>query len=355
MNLNRRGERVKKIIGILICMLVAVPVVSIANGQNTTTNPTMPPKGRAIVDVSIQDFFFSPTPVTIAIGDTVRWTNNGPSGHSSTSDTGIWDSGVLSVGQTFSFTFNTAGTYAYHCKIHTSMHGSVVVTGGNLPPNTPSTPIGPTSLNASQSGSYSTSATDPDGNQVQYMFDWDAAGAHDYSAWSSLVPSGTSVSMSHAWSAMGTYVVEAQVRDSNGATSAWSSGLTVMVSSGGNLPPNTPTIGGPSSGKPGATYPYTAVTTDPDGDNVAYYFDWGDGTNSGWTAYVASGTSTSESHSWMMKGTYTIQVKAKDTNNLESAFATLQVSMPRTYNPLIIRLLERFPNAFPILRHLMGL
>ena len=347
----------KKIFGILICMLVTISVVLTATGQNVTTKIMVPEINSATVDVSIYDYYFSPTPVTINVGDTVKWTNMGPSPHSSTSDTSIWDSGVLGVGQTYSYTFNTAGTYLYHCSLHTMMHGSVVVTGGNQPPNTPIKPTGPSSLNVSQSGSYSTSATDPNGDQVQYRFDWDATGAHDYSVWSSLVSSGQSVSMSHSWNNAGTYVVEAQAKDSNVAESGWSSGLSVIVTSGGNLPPNTPTIEGSASGKPGVQLQYTAVTTDPDGDNVAYFFDWGDGTNSGWTAIVTSGTTINENHSWIMKGTYTIQVKAKDTNNLESAYATLKVTMPRSLsiNSIFQRLIDQHLHAIQILKHLLGL
>jgi len=67
----------------------------------------------------------------------------------------------------------------------------------NSPPNTQSQPSGPNSRNTGQSGAYTTSATDPDGNQAQYRFDWDANGAHDYRSWTSLVNSGTSSSRSH--------------------------------------------------------------------------------------------------------------------------------------------------------------
>jgi plastocyanin len=346
----------KKILGLIICMLVAIPIVSMTSGQNSTSNPISHPKTTAIHDVTIQDFSFTPTPVTIAVGDTVRWTNNGPSHHSSTSDTAIWDSGLLNVGQTFSFTFNTAGTYPYHCSLHTSMHGTVIVTSGNLPPNTPSKPTGPTTLNVGQSGSYSTSATDPNGDQVQIRFDWDATGAHNISSWSSLVPSGQTVSMSHTWNIAGTYVVEAQARDAPGNMSGWSTGLTVVVSTPGNLPPNKPTINGPTSGNKGTSYPYTAVTTDPENDNIAYFFDWGDGTNSGWTTFIPSGTIEHQNHMWSKKGTYAITVKAKDTNGGISPTTTLSVTMPLTrdlpFQPFWERLLERFPNAFPILRAL---
>jgi hypothetical protein len=111
-------------------------------------------------------------------------------------------------------------------------------------------------------------------------------------------------------------------------------------------PPEKPIIDGPINGKVGTEYIYRAVTNDSEGDNVSYFFDWGDGTNSGWTQYVPSGESVARSHYWSIKGTYTIKVKAKDDNGVESDWSELKVNMPRnraTYNSLLLRFLEQFP------------
>jgi plastocyanin len=89
---------------------------------------------------------FSPANVTVAPGETVTWNFNEL--HTSTSDSQIgpetWDSGQLSSG-TFSHTFNTPGTYAYHCFIHSSpggtlMNGVVEVSGGGATPTPTATP-----------------------------------------------------------------------------------------------------------------------------------------------------------------------------------------------------------------------
>jgi plastocyanin len=57
--------------------------------------------------------------VTVKLGTTVRWTNNGPSAHTTTSDMGVCDSPVLSPNAgTFEMTFSTTGTFPYHCSIH---------------------------------------------------------------------------------------------------------------------------------------------------------------------------------------------------------------------------------------------
>jgi plastocyanin len=71
---------------------------------------------------------FTPNPITVKVGDTVTWTNNGAITHTSTSNTGAWNTGNLAPGATSSaVTFTTAGTFAYHCAIHPSMTGSVIV------------------------------------------------------------------------------------------------------------------------------------------------------------------------------------------------------------------------------------
>src|SRR5882672_2245912 len=67
-----------------------------------------------ITNVSIGDFFFSPAAVTINVNDQVKWTWIGSVGHTTTSNTGLWDSGVKGNGSTFVTTFATAGTFPYH-------------------------------------------------------------------------------------------------------------------------------------------------------------------------------------------------------------------------------------------------
>ena len=77
--------------------------------------------------VQIVDFAFSPKTITISKGTRVKWTNTGSMDHTSTSNTGIWDSGTIAPGGSFSRVFRKAGTFAYHCAIHPSMKGKVIV------------------------------------------------------------------------------------------------------------------------------------------------------------------------------------------------------------------------------------
>jgi len=123
-----------------------------------------------------------------------------------------------------------------------------------------------------------------------------------------------------------------------------------------NSPPETPTIEGPNEGQVRTRYSFQISTVDPEKNPVAYFVDWGDLTNSGWTEDFASGTTITKGHMWLIRGAYTIKVKARDTFGEESDWAYLEVSMPVNQQypfPLLHRFLDRFPNAFPILRHLL--
>jgi plastocyanin len=343
----------RKYFGILICMLTMVPGVTVLAWQNSDTNPVLVLNSPLSENVTIVDYSYNPATITVSVGTKVIWTNNGPSAHTVTSDTGLFDSGNMGVGQKWNYTFDTAGTYKYHCTYHSSMKGTVIVTAPNQPPNTPTTPSGPGTLNVGQSGMYSTMATDPNGDQVQYRFDFDANGAHAYSAYTPLVPSGQTGSMSYIWNTSGTYVVKSQARDSFGLTSNWSNGMTVVVSAA-NRPPSTPTVSGPSTVTKGISAEFIATTTDPDGDMIQYYFDFGDGTNSGWTAMVNSGTSAHVNHTWANKGTYIVKAKARDTSGAESAYGSLSIKVPFSFTApfelTFLRIIfDRLARIFPLL------
>ena len=77
--------------------------------------------------VTVADFHFSPATTTIHVGDTITWTNDGPSSHTATAHGGAFDTGVLKKGQSASHTFSHPGTFTYFCQIHPFMHGTIVV------------------------------------------------------------------------------------------------------------------------------------------------------------------------------------------------------------------------------------
>jgi hypothetical protein len=162
--------------------------------------------------------------------------------------------------------------------------------------------------------------------------------------------------MLHSWTLNITCVIKVQARDAHGFTSDWSEGLRVNVTD--NHRPNPPSITGDSQGRIKKEYTYQISSIDPDEQNVSLFIDWGDGTNTNWLSFIPSGSVLNLTHSWATKGTYTVKAKAKDTMNKESEWATFTVTMPFTYNiPLLSfleRFFERFPHAFPLLRHLIG-
>ena len=119
--------------------------------------------------------------------------------------------------------------------------------------------------------------------------------------------------------------------------------------------PSTPE--GATSGKPGQSYTYSTCTIDPNDDEISYMFDWGDGTTSDWLGPYLSGEVMNTSYTWSKKGSYDVKVKAKDNSGLESEWSdSLPVKIPRVGpSPLLMKLLETFPHAFPLIRYLMGL
>ncbi|MBF6055432.1 hypothetical protein AF335_08655 [Streptomyces eurocidicus] len=104
-----------------VLSLVALPAGPAVAAAAPVSRPA------AVVDVMIKDFAFDPSSVTVHPGDTVRWINKGGTDHTSTSDTGLWDSLRIAPGESFRRTFGTAGTFPYHCAIHPSMKGTVTV------------------------------------------------------------------------------------------------------------------------------------------------------------------------------------------------------------------------------------
>jgi hypothetical protein len=114
--------------------------------------------------------------------------------------------------------------------------------------------------------------------------------------------------------------------------------------------PNAPTITGPSSGKTNTPYTFQFSSVDNQGHDVYYLIDWDDGTDSGWLGPYASGEPIEVSHTWTSRKVYSIRAKAKDINDAESLWATLEISMPKvhsyhSYNPLMQFILKLFERA----------
>jgi hypothetical protein len=86
-----------------------------------------------------------------------------------------------------------------------------------------------------------------------------------------------------------------------------------------NKPPETPgQPDGPTQGITDKELTYSGVTTDPEGEQIYYMFDWGDNTSSNWVGPYNSGVAGEASHIWTDPGEYDVRVKAKDVNGSES-------------------------------------
>lgn len=84
-------------------------------------------RGGSAHQVSIAEFAFNPSTITIDVGDSVTWTNEDQVVHTATSTSGAFDSGDLAQGESYTLTFSQAGTYDYLCTPHPTMTGRVVV------------------------------------------------------------------------------------------------------------------------------------------------------------------------------------------------------------------------------------
>ncbi len=186
----------------------------------------------------------------------------------------------------------------------------------NNPPEIPITPIGNAIGVPAASYSYSTFAVDPDGDHVKCTLDW-GDGTKSYT---SLINSGETANANHNWGKAGTYKIRAIATDNKGASSPWSDSLDITI----NTPPRKPkTPLGPISGRPGTSYNYAVSAQDPDGDQMSYTLDWGDGKES-ITDFLVSGARASANHTWSKAGTYQIRVIAIDEKGDSSEWSEAQ-------------------------------
>ena len=161
---------------------VSTPATTSAPSSTVPVNdpfdPVPPPGANATAHVSIVDFGFSPATVTVAAGTTVTWTNTGAAIHSVTSNSGAFDSSptcpagpCIDPGSSYSHRFDQAGTFAYHCKVHPNMTGTVVVNGAPTTTTAASSTTAPGSGNPPVSaGSTPPSTAAPQGSGGELAF-----------------------------------------------------------------------------------------------------------------------------------------------------------------------------------------
>ncbi|MBU1940520.1 MAG: PKD domain-containing protein [Candidatus Thermoplasmatota archaeon] len=133
-------------------------------------------------------------------------------------------------------------------------------------------------------------------------------------------------------------------------------GITAWTAAGlpteANQAPSIPDISGSVKGKAGVEYTYSFYSVDPDGDDVFYCLNWSDGSGEICVGPYASGDVVEVSHSWSEKGTYVVQVKARDVYDDESDWGTLTIQMPRFYPLFAWAWLQ---DHFPVIYYLLTL
>lgn len=106
---------------VITCAIIVLCLTIIACSKSSDNNMS------AATQVYIKGFAFSISSLTVINGTTVTWTNNDATAHTVTADDNSFDSGNIASGSSFSKTFSAAGTFAYHCKIHTTMTANIIV------------------------------------------------------------------------------------------------------------------------------------------------------------------------------------------------------------------------------------
>ncbi len=116
--------------GLITAAVVGAAVLALALWRHApapTSLAVAAPTAQGGVQVSIDNFRFGPTSITVPVGTTVTWTNRDDMVHTVTASTRAFSSPGLETGETFSHTFDKPGTYQYFCALHPRMTGTVVV------------------------------------------------------------------------------------------------------------------------------------------------------------------------------------------------------------------------------------
>jgi hypothetical protein len=128
-----------------------------------------------------------------------------------------------------------------------------------------------------------------------------------------------------------------------------------MDTSTENHRPEAPTITGPTSVKVGNGYTWSFNSTDPDGDNITYYIDWGDVCGGAeWHGPYPPGLAIEMDHIYRAENILLINSMAVDEHGAESNMTYFEVNISKSVSldGIVLRLFERFPTIFLVLRHL---
>lgn len=159
----------------------------------------------------------------------------------------------------------------------------------------------------------------------------------------------------HTYLNSGEYDISLTVEDQRGFQAFDATTITILLE---NNPPEKPIITGPSEGRAGTEYEFTFQSNDPDGDDVYFWILWFEGCPGvSWDGPYSSNDLISKSYTYTEEGSFTLQVKAKDVYNIESEWATLEISMPHTIikNSYLIELMNNYPILFKLIERIINI
>jgi hypothetical protein len=206
-------------------------------------------------------------------------------------------------------------------------------------PDKPTQPEGPESCSKNEYVTFSTSATEPDGEDVFYRFDW---GDGTYSDWVGPYAPGETGEALNNWSELGEYEIRASAKDINGVQSDWSDPSTIIIEP--NLNPEKPTISGPKIAMTGKELEFIIESVDPDDHDLYYFVIWDDGTYENWVGPYPSGEQVAFNHTYTEGGSITIKTMVKDIVNGKSGQTSYKIHVikdraaPRQINYRLIDL-----------------
>jgi len=193
----------------------------------------------------------------------------------------------------------------------------------NAIPDTPPPPDGTVQSKVGIECPFRVTASDPDFDRVAVRVDWDNG---DTSDWTPLFRSGDTTILAYIWPAPGDYRISVQAKDEKDAVSLWSNWHAVVIKDTVNIPPGVPsTPAGPDTGYVDATYEFSALARDENGDRLFLQFNWGDGDTSEWSSMVPESTTVTMAHSWLLAGEYYVTARAKDEKGLVSDWSNIHV------------------------------
>jgi plastocyanin len=117
-----------KIYVVFPVIIASLSILFMAGCKSDSSNPAGPSSGNPSTNtISMAGSAFSPSSLTVAVHTTITWNNNSSIAHTSTSDTGIWNTGNIPAGSSSQTAFDSPGTFHYHCQYHQGMVGVITV------------------------------------------------------------------------------------------------------------------------------------------------------------------------------------------------------------------------------------